>query len=200
MTERLMDAMAAHPQVCPYLHLPVQSGSSSVLEAMRRGHDRADYLRKIEGLRRRMPGLALGTDLIVGFPTESDGDFAETMSLLDEVRFDTVYAFAYSRRPGTAALKLRDPLSPARKRARLVRLLARQREIQEDKNRAWIGREVEALVEGRSKRDATKWTGRSPENRIVHFAGESAPGRLTRVRILGAGAYSLRAEPVGAFA
>jgi tRNA-2-methylthio-N6-dimethylallyladenosine synthase len=167
---------------------------------MRRGHDRANYLRKIEGLRRRMPGLALGTDVIVGFPTESERDFADTMSLLEEVRFDTVYAFAYSRRPGTAALRLGDPVSPARKRARLASLLARQEEIQRENNRAWIGREVELLVEGPSKRDASKWTGRSPEHRIVHFTGESAPGRLERVRILGAGAYSLRAEPVGAFA
>jgi len=201
MTDALMDAMAAAgPTVCPYLHLPVQSGSSTVLRAMRRGHDRDAYLRKIEGLRRRMPGLALGTDFIVGFPSETEKDFDETMSLLDEVRFDTVYSFAYSARPGTAALSLGDRLTPEEKRARLGRLQSRQREIQEQNNRAWIGRDVEVLVEGLDKREGAKWTGRTPENRVVHFAGSSAPGRIEPVRVLAATAYSLQGEPTGTFA
>jgi tRNA-2-methylthio-N6-dimethylallyladenosine synthase len=201
MSEALMDAMAAvAPRVCPYLHLPVQSGSNTVLQAMRRGHNRETYLRKIDGLRRRIPGLAFGTDFIVGFPSETERDFEQTMSLLEEVRFDTVYAFAYSARPGTAALELADPLAPEEKRARLRRLQVRQREIQEQKNRAWIGREVEVLVAGLDKREGAKWTGRTPENRVIHFAGPSAPGRLERVRVVAATAYSLRAEPVGTFA
>jgi tRNA-2-methylthio-N6-dimethylallyladenosine synthase len=201
MTDTLMDAMAAAgSRLCPYLHLPVQSGSSDVLRAMRRGHDREAYLRKIEGLRRRIPGLALGTDFIVGFPSETARDFEQTLSLLEAVRFDTVYAFAYSARPGTAALELGDPLAAEEKRARLRRLQDRQREIQEQNNRAWIGRDVEVLVTGLDKREGSKWTGRTPENRVVHFAGESAPGRLERVRVLAATAYSLQAEPTGTFA
>ena len=201
MTEALMDAMAAAgSRMCPYLHLPAQSGSNAVLRAMRRGHDRGDYLRKIDGLRRRLPGLALGTDFIVGFPSEAKADFEQTMSLLEEVRFDTVYAFEYSARPGTAALKLGDALAPEEKRARLRRLQIRQREIQEENNRAWIGRDVEVLVAGLDKREESKWTGRTPENRVVHFAGESAPGRIERVRVLAATAYSLQAEPIGTFA
>jgi tRNA-2-methylthio-N6-dimethylallyladenosine synthase len=195
MTERLMDAMAdASPEVCPYLHLPVQSGSSKVLRDMRRGYDREGYLRKIEGLRARIPDLLFGTDIIVGFPTESESDFEDTMSLLDEVRFDTCYSFAYSARPGTAALGLEDPVPLEQKLDRLARLQARQKEIQERRARRWIGREVEILVEGGSKRDRDEWTGRTPENRVVNFAGASAPGRLERVKIVAATAFSLRGD------
>jgi tRNA-2-methylthio-N6-dimethylallyladenosine synthase len=201
MTDRLMDAMAAAgTRVCPYLHLPVQSGSSTVLRAMRRGYDRERYLDKIDGLRRRIPGLALGTDVIVGFPVEAEAEFEDTMSLLEEVRFDTVYSFTYSPRPGTAALRNGDPLSEREKQARLARLQARQHEIQESKNRAWIGREVTVLVEARNKREASEWTGRTPENRVVHFPGRSSPGRLEPVRVVDATAYSLRARPVAGFA
>jgi tRNA-2-methylthio-N6-dimethylallyladenosine synthase len=201
MTETLMDAMAqATPCVCPYLHLPVQSGSSSVLRAMRRGYDREGYLTKIDGLRRRIPGLALGTDIIVGFPGEGEPEFAETMSLLEEIRFDTVYSFTYSERPGTAALDLGDPVPHEEKLARLARLQARQGEIQALNNREWIGREVTVLVEGPNKRHEGEWSGRTPENRVVHFKGQSAAGRLEPVRVVEATPYSLRAEPLGGFA
>ena len=201
MTERIMDAMSAgRPQVCPYLHLPVQSGSSSVLSRMRRGYDREKYLTKIAQLRERMPGIALGTDIIVGFPGETDEEYRETLSLMDELRFDTVYSFMYSTRPGTAALALGDDISPREKRDRLIDLQDRQQAYQAHSQLRWIGKEVEVLVEGPSRRDASKWTGRTPENRVVHFRGETAPGRLERVRVLGATPYSLRAEPVARFA
>jgi tRNA-2-methylthio-N6-dimethylallyladenosine synthase len=193
MTERLMDAMVAgQPKVCPYLHLPVQSGSDAVLRAMRRGYDRDGYLGKVRGLRSRLPGLCLGTDIIVGFPGETDRDFERTVSLLDEVGFDTVYSFAYSPRPGTAALALPDPLPESVKRERLLRLQEHQREIQERRNRAWLGRTVEVRVEGPSKRDGGQWTGRTPENRIVNFRGPSAPGLLARLKVVEASAFSMR--------
>ncbi len=196
MTDRLMDAMAeAAPKLCPYLHLPVQSGSSAVLRAMRRGYDREGYLRKLEGLRRRMPGIALGTDVIVGFPAESERDFRETLTLLDEVRYDQMYSFAYSARPGTAAHALTDPIPHEEKMERLARLQARQREIQLERHRAWIGRDVDVLVEGPSRRDGGEWTGRTPEARIVNFAGASAPGRTERIRIVEASPFALRGEP-----
>jgi len=201
MTERLMDAMSAcRPVVCPYLHLPVQSGSDDVLQSMRRGYDRDGYLGKIAALRSRIPELAFGTEIIVGFPTESEHDFEQTMSLLEEVGYDTVYSFAYSPRPGTAALALTDTVSSEVKQERLARLQARQREIQQLRNNRWVGREVEVLIEGPSKRDASRWTGRSPESRVVHFEGSSGPGRLETVRVIGATAYSLKAEPIGSFA
>ncbi len=198
MTSEIMDAMAEPgSKVCPYLHLPVQSGSSRVLRAMRRGYDRDLYLRKVADLRSRMPHVELGTDVIVGFPTESERDFEETLSLLDEVGYASCYSFAYSPRPGTAALGLDDPIPLAEKHERLARLQGRQKGIQERIHARWIGSTVEVLVEGASKRDASEWTGRTPEHRVVNFAGVSAPGRLESVRIVGSTAFSLRAEPLG---
>jgi tRNA-2-methylthio-N6-dimethylallyladenosine synthase len=197
MTERLMDAMAeTQPKVCPYLHLPVQSGSNAVLKQMRRGYDRHGYLRKIAELRQRIPEMLFGTDVIVGFPTETERDFAETLSLLDDVQYDTVYSFAYSPRPETRALELEDRVPLADKMSRLGRLQEKQKSIQQRRNRAWLGREVEVLVAGPSKRDPKRWTGRTPENRVVNFAGISGPGRLERVHVSGATAYSLRGELV----
>jgi tRNA-2-methylthio-N6-dimethylallyladenosine synthase len=197
MSERLMDSMAAaQPKVCPYIHLPLQSGSSAVLESMKRGYDREGYLRKIDGLRERMPGILLGTDVIVGFPTESEEDFEQTLSLISEVEFDTVYSFTYSARPGTGALELGDAVPWETKLRRLHLLQERQRELQLRRNRVWAGRLLEVLVEGRSKLDASMWSGRTPENRIVNFVGLSAPGRLERVRIVSATAFSLRGELV----
>jgi tRNA-2-methylthio-N6-dimethylallyladenosine synthase len=195
-----MDSMAAaRPALCPYLHLPVQAGSSRVLERMRRGYDRGGYLRKVEALRRRMPELRLGTDVIVGFPGESEEEFGETLSLLEAVEFDTVYSFVYSPRPGTQALALGD-LPEALKLERLRELQARQKGIQERRNREWVGRVVEVLVEGPSPRDPSRWTGRTPENRVVNFPGASAAGSLERVRICGATAHSLRGEATRGFA
>ncbi len=193
MTDRIMDAMAAaQPKVCPYLHLPVQSGSSDVLAAMRRGYDRARYLSKIEGLRRRIPGICFGTDIIVGFPTEGEDDFRQTLGLLEEVRYATCYSFAYSPRPGTASLNLGDPVPKQEKLARLARVQELQRGIQRELHAEWLGRRVEVLVEGPSKRDPGEWTGRTPENRIVNFAGPSGAGRLETLTITGFSPYSLR--------
>jgi tRNA-2-methylthio-N6-dimethylallyladenosine synthase len=197
MTSGLMDAMAAaRPKLCSYLHLPVQSGSSRVLSAMRRGYDRDGYLAKIRGLRARIPELCLGTDVIVGFPTETEEEFQETLSLLHEIDYDTVYSFAYSARPGTAAPSLGPDLSEDVKFERLARLNAVQKSIQERRNRSWIGRSVEVLVEGPNRRNDREWTGRTPEARWVHFGGNSAPGRFERVRVAQASAFSLRGEIV----
>jgi tRNA-2-methylthio-N6-dimethylallyladenosine synthase len=192
MTEPLMDAMAAaQPKVCAYLHLPVQSGSSRVLRAMRRGYDRETYLAKIEALRARIPDMLFGTDVIVGFPGETEDDFLQTMTLLDAVRFDTVYSFAYSPRPGTRALELEDDLPPARKHERLQRLQEHQKGIQATRMAAWRGRTVEVLVEGRSKRNEDRWTGRTVESRVVNFVGDTAPGRLEWVEITETTPFSL---------
>jgi tRNA-2-methylthio-N6-dimethylallyladenosine synthase len=195
MTSTLMDAMAAaSPRVCPYLHLPVQSGSSGVLRSMKRGYDREGYLRKIEGLRNRIPELSLGTDVIVGFPTESDSDFESTLSLLREVEFDLVYSFTYSPRPGTGAEALGDLVPDPVKFERLAQVQELQRTVQLRRYARWVGRSVAVLVEGPSKRDETLWTGRTPENRIVNFPGATAPGRLEQVRVVGSSAYVLRGE------
>jgi tRNA-2-methylthio-N6-dimethylallyladenosine synthase len=196
MTDRLMEAMAAAtPKVCPYLHLPVQSGSDRVLRTMRRGYDRGTYLSKIERLRNLIPAICFGTDVIVGFPGETEEEFEETLSLLEEVGFDTVYSFAYSPRPGTRALEFED-LPSALKIERLERLQSRQKEIQQERNARWVGRVAEVLVEGRSKRDEAKWGGRTAEFRIVNFSGEATAGRLQNVRITSSSAFSLSGESV----
>lgn len=197
MTDSLMDAMAsARPKLCSYLHLPVQSGSSEVLRAMRRGYNREAYLAKIAGLRERIPELAFGTDIIVGFPTETEDDFQQTLSLLNEVGFDTVYSFAYSVRPGTGALSLGPDLPEEVKFERLARLNGIQKDIQARRNQSWIGRDVEVLVEGPNRRNSQEWTGRTSEARWVHFLGDSAPGRVERVRVEQVSAFSLRGEIV----
>jgi tRNA-2-methylthio-N6-dimethylallyladenosine synthase len=195
MTGALLDAMAAaRPKLCPYLHLPVQSGSSAVLHAMRRGYDREAYLAKIGGLRERIPEICLGTDVIVGFPTETEADFEQTLALVREVEFDTVYSFVYSPRPQTAALDLGPDIPSALKFERLARLQDVQNAIQERRSQSWVGREVAVLVEGPNRRYRGGWTGRTPEARWVHFEGDSAPGRLETVRVAQASAYSLRGE------
>ncbi len=192
MTDSLIDAMAAaRPKVCPYLHLPVQSGSSSVLRAMRRGYDREGYLGRVARLRERYPAIALGTDVVAGFPGEGEREFEETLTLLEEVGFDTVYAFAYSPRPGTEALALGDPVPGEEKLDRLARLQARQKALQAARNRVWVGRTLEVLVEGRSKKRAWEACGRTPQNRVVNFSGAPRPGTIVAVEILGSSAYSL---------
>jgi tRNA-2-methylthio-N6-dimethylallyladenosine synthase len=192
MTEALIDAMAAsRPKLCPYLHLPFQSGSSAVLRAMRRGYDRDGFLDRILRVRRRMPEMSFGTDVIVGFPGEGDAEFRETLDLLGAVEFDMVYSFAYSPRPGTAALALGDPVPLAVKLDRLALLQARQKEIQERRNAGRIGTRVEVLVEGPSLKNAAEWSGRGPDNRVVNFCGDAAPGRLVPVEVTRSSAYSL---------
>jgi len=193
MTDRLLDRMAeARPKLCPYLHLPVQSGSSRVLSAMRRGYDREGYLDRLRAVRSRIPEMCFGTDVIVGFPGESEADFEATLDLLREVEFDTVYAFTYSARPGTPAASMGQEVPEAVKFERLARLQAQQHAIQARRARRWIGRDVEVLVDGPSKRDGSVWSGRTPEARLVHFPGATASGRMERVRIEEATAYSLR--------
>jgi tRNA-2-methylthio-N6-dimethylallyladenosine synthase len=198
MTSALVEAMAAaRPKLCPYLHLPFQSGSSEVLRAMRRGYDREGYLERIRQVRRLIPEMSFGTDVIVGFPGEGDAEFLETLEVLDAVPFDTVYSFAYSPRPATSALALGDPVPQEVKLLRLATLQARQKRIQEVRNAARVGEIVEVLVEGASVRNPTEWSGRAPDNRVVNFSGDVAPGRLVRVEVDRSSAFSLYGHAAG---
>ncbi len=198
MTPRLIDAMAAAgPKVVPFLHLPVQSGSSSVLKDMRRGYDRETYLAKVAAVRDRIPGICLGTDIIVGFPTESDADFRETLSLMSAVRFHSCYSFTYSPRPGTASEAFHDRVDLGEKQARLRELQALQKDIQEQLHAPWVGRTVEVLVEGPSKNDPSRLTGRTPESRIVNFTGRAEIGRITSILVESASAYALAGRKIG---
>ena len=172
-SEKLVRAMAETPAVCPALHLPVQSGSDAVLRRMKRQYTRAEYLLLVRQLRDALPGIALSTDLIVGFPGESSLQFDETLSLLDEVGFAQHFAFTYSPRPGTAAARWASDVSPAVASRRLATLSERQLEIQRALNRGLEGSFLEVLVEGLDKH-GRRSAGRSRCNRVVNLEGEAS--------------------------
>jgi tRNA-2-methylthio-N6-dimethylallyladenosine synthase len=186
--------MAESSVVCEHLHLPVQSGSTRVLKEMKRSYNRARYLEKVAMARSIVPGLALTTDIIVGFPGETDGDFEETLSLVEEVRFDAAYTFQYSPRPGTEAGVREDQVPKAVVQERFDRLVAAQERISYEHNRAVVGSVVEVLVEGPSKKDPDRITGRTRTNKLVHFAGTAEPGAFLDVLVTGAAPHHLEGE------
>jgi tRNA-2-methylthio-N6-dimethylallyladenosine synthase len=183
-SRRLVEAMAETPAVVPALHLPVQSGSDRVLSRMKRQYTRAEYLDLVAELRGSLPALALSTDVIVGFPGETDEDFAATLTLLEEVRFAGVFSFTYSPRPRTAALRWGNGVPPREAASRLARLMELQQHIQRELNRSLEGSTLEVLVDGLDRKGRFS-SGRSRCNRVVNIAGESAlaPGMLVDVRI-----------------
>jgi tRNA-2-methylthio-N6-dimethylallyladenosine synthase len=189
------ELMRVRPALCPHVHLPIQSGSNRVLQAMRRGHTREEYIARIDRARRSVPGLAFSTDVIVGFPGETEGDFQQTLEIIRVVRFHQMYAFVYSPRPETPAASLEDGVPRDEKSERLQRLLAVQERIQREIGEGYVGRTEEVLVQGPSVRNPKMLTGRTVTNKIVNFAGAPAlTGKLVDVRIVGATANSLRGE------
>lgn len=189
--------MAERPSLCPHLHLPVQSGSDRVLEAMKRGYTRGEFLHLAERIRTRLPEGAITTDLIAGFPGETEAEFEETLSLMRAVEFDAAFLFAYSERPGTyAARRLPDDVSPEAKGERLARMIALQEEHALRRFSAWVGKEVEVLVEGPSRRRADHAVGKTADFKTVVLPGAPVAGELRRVRVAGATSHSLRAEGV----
>lgn len=197
-TPRMVEQMALHPNICPYLHLPVQSGSNRILKRMGRGYTRELYLDLAHRIRQARPEIAISTDIIVGFPGESDDDFRETLDLLEEVRFSAVYAFKYSPRPGTAAPRLGGAVEPEVAGERLQTLFAVQETIQRQLNSELVGETFEVLVTGWGKQPNTQ-SGRTSCHRIVHFPIDNDPvslGALCRVRIEKALPHSLLAQRV----
>ena len=191
MDEALIAAHADEPTLMPYLHLPVQSGSDRILQAMNRRHSAADYLRLIERLRAARPDLALSSDFIVGFPGESDRDFADTLRLVTEVGYAQAYSFKYSPRPGTPGALLEDRVAEAVKSERLAMLQALLNEQQTAFNRATVERELPVLLERRGRKPG-QLVGRSPYMQAVHLeAPETLLGSLRRVRIAEAQPNSL---------
>jgi tRNA-2-methylthio-N6-dimethylallyladenosine synthase len=196
VTPRMIAAMRDLPKVCRHLHLPVQSGSSRVLATMRRRHTREDYLELAARVREAMPDIALSTDMIVGFPGETDADFEQTLSLVAAVRYHSMFSFKYSPRPNTLALKrLPDDVGDEEKTRRIVALQALQKEIQGELYAQSVGRVERVLVDARSRRRDWELSGRTSGNTVVNFSG--APewiGQLVPVRITSANPNSLRGE------
>jgi tRNA-2-methylthio-N6-dimethylallyladenosine synthase len=195
-------------KLAPHLHLPVQSGSNAVLQKMGRHHKIEGYIEQMDRLREICPDVGLSTDLIVGFPTETEEDFQQTLNLLDRVQYDNIYAFAYSPRPGTRAAKLQDDVPAQVKNERLNRLLKHQLGIAEKRYAARIGKEMEILVEGLARHQnllenteapegARVWTGHTPCGRVCNLISDSPRsllGRFVRVKITAATSLSLTGE------
>ncbi|MGE5619091.1 MAG: tRNA (N6-isopentenyl adenosine(37)-C2)-methylthiotransferase MiaB [Sphingomonadaceae bacterium] len=194
-TPDLIEAMAETPQVCEELNLPIQAGDDDVLRRMARRYTVRQYLDLLAEIRARIPDIALSTDVIVGFPGETERQFANTMRVLREVEFDVVHVAAYSPRPGTAAArKMADDVPPEEKKRRLHEVEVLQTEIASRKNGGMVGRQVEVLVERREK---GKWSGRTRSNKLVFFESErDLKGELVTVAVDGAGAWSLRGQLV----
>jgi len=189
MTDKLLDAVASEPKICPQLEVAAQSGNNEVLRRMRRGYTREKYLDLVARIRHRIPDAAIHTDIIVGFPGETEEQYRDSYRLLEEVEFDKVHIAKYSPRPGTSAAQEDDDVLEEEKERRRKDLDDFQKAIQERKNAALRGCLVEVLVESEQK---GRWQGRTPQNKIVFFEGaESGPGRLDQVRIEWTGPFSM---------
>ncbi|MGH7831848.1 MAG: MiaB/RimO family radical SAM methylthiotransferase, partial [Candidatus Binatia bacterium] len=195
LSEALIAQFSANKKLAKNFHLPVQSGSDAVLEKMYRGYTVEEYIAKLERLRRACPDLAVSTDVIVGFCSESEADFSATLELLKSSRFDSIFSFVYSPRPKTTAgLYFADDVPEAVKRDRLARVQALQEKITLERNKSWEGKILEVLVEGPSRQGMT-YSGRSSQNHAVHFSGTEADvGRTLPIFIRHAGPNSLRGE------
>ena len=200
VTPRLIAAIRDIPQVCKHLHLPVQSGSTRVLTAMRRRYSREEYLDGIQALTDAIPGIEFSTDVIVGFPTETAEEFDETLDLVRRVRFQSIYSFKYSVRPNTLAEKrMRDDVPEAEKTRRIVALQGLQRQIQVARHEAGLGRDVEVLVDTVSARAAGALGGRTAGNTVVNFDGPPEwLGRVITVRVTRATPHGWRGEVLDA--
>ncbi|MEZ5290116.1 MAG: tRNA (N6-isopentenyl adenosine(37)-C2)-methylthiotransferase MiaB [Vicinamibacterales bacterium] len=196
-SDRMIAAMRDLPKVCRHLHLPVQSGSDAVLKAMRRRHTRQEYLDLVDRLRAAMPDIQLSTDMIVGFPGETDSDFAETLDLVRTVRFHSMFSFKYSPRPNTlAALRMTDDVLEEEKTRRIMTLQSLQKDIQAGLHHDALGRTVEVLVDTTSRRRSWELAGRTTGNTVVNFPGEPEwLGSLVNVTIERTGAFGVWGRP-----
>ena len=193
----IVAALEEFPNLCDWVHLPVQSGSDAILKAMRRGHNSADYLRRVDSIKNSRRRLALTSDIIVGFPGETDAHFRDTVDLVEKCGFDALYIFKYSQRRGTPAAKLTDDVTEDQKKYRFLELEARHRQLQKGIHASYIGRQVSVLVEGESTRSDKDMTGHSSCHKVVNFHGGVAkPGDVVNVLITEAKLNSLYGEYV----
>ena len=202
-TARMVAAVAAQPKICEHFHLPVQSGSDRVLRWMNRGYTRAQYLELVAEVRRQLPHAAITTDLIVGFPRETEEDFRQTLELVEEVQYDNAFTFQYSPRAGTPAARWEDPIDAGVKKERLDRLNALQYATSRRKNEALIGSTQEVLVEGASRKDPGVYAARTRANRLLLLPKAAAAGgagtagaenRFGRARVTAAHTWTLHGE------
>ncbi len=194
----IIDAIESNPNLCSHVHLPVQSGSTSVLQGMQRLYTRAQYMERIEWMKNARRPISITTDIIVGFPGETESDFEDTLNLLEEVEYDSLFAFKYSVRPNTPAMHLGDQISEEEKTRRISILLERQRAIQIRRNTRRIGALEEVHVEGRHE-SLQQWIGRTEQNQTLNFSGrdnEALLGTYVPVRVTRAGPNSLVGESV----
>src|SRR5947208_2680420 len=194
MREDVIRAHAELPSVCEHIHLPLQSGSSRVLKAMRRTYDRDRYLDRVAQIREHVPDVALTTDIIVGFPGETEDDFEETLDVVEQVGYDSAFTFIFSPRRGTLAADHPEQVPHDVKRERMERLVEAVQRRATERAQRFVGREMEVLVEGESRTDPDRLRGRVRHNKTVNFHGPAAPGALVQVRIESATSTTLAGE------
>ncbi len=195
--EDVVRAHAELPSICEHIHLPLQSGSSPLLKAMRRTYTRERYLDRVAMIRELVPDCALTTDIIVGFPGETDDDFEQTLEVVEQARYDSAFTFVFSPRRGTEAATLPGQVTHEVKRERMDRLVAAVQRIAADRAQRFVGRTLEVLVEGPSRTDPARLYGRTRHNKTVHFEGMAAAGELTQVEVSSATSTTLSgAEPL----
>lgn len=194
MSDDLIGAMGDLDTVCEHLHLPLQAGSNRILNRMNRGYTKEQYISLVDRIRKRIPHIALTTDLIVGFPGETEEDFEQTLQVVEEIGPDSAFTFIYSPRPGTVAAKMEDQVPEEVKKDRIYRLIELQNRLSLQRNRSLVGSIQEVLIEGPSQTDPGKYTGRTRGNKLVIFTGPADRGLLMPIRITEAQTWSLHGE------
>ncbi len=196
MSDDTIAVIASHPNICNHIHLPVQSGSDSVLKAMNRKYTRQWYMGRIEAIRKAIPDCGISTDLFTGFHNESEEDFRQTLELMRMAAFDSAFMFKYSERPGTlASREMPDNVPEEVKIERLNRMIALQNELSAESNRRDVGKVFEVLVEGVSKRSTQQWVGRTQQNKTCVFPrGDFRVGDFVKVRVTGSSSATLVCE------
>lgn len=194
MREDVIRAHAELPSLCEHIHLPLQSGSSAILKRMRRTYNQQRYLDRVALIREHVPDCAITTDIIVGFPGETDEDFQQTLDVVEQVRYDSAFTFIFSPRRGTEAAEFDEQLPHAVKRERMERLVEAVQRIALERAQRFVGREMDVLVEGASRTDPDKLRGRTRHNKTVNFSGIAQPGEFARVEITSATSTTLAGE------
>lgn len=193
ISDEVIYAMRDCNKVCEYLHLPIQCGSSSLLKKMNRHYTKEYYLNIIEKAKKEVPGISFSTDLMIGFPGETEDDLLDTIDVVEKVRYDSAFTFIYSKRKGTPAAQMENQIPDDLKHERFNRVLSKVNEICADINQSYIDKVVEVLVEGKSKTDDAKFAGRTRQNKLVNFEseGKDLVGKLVMIKIISANTFSL---------